>query len=60
MNKFLYALLQELKFKCNDCLKTMALKKLKVHKQKGECHRGASNGDDEAEDQVMAEYQPNA
>ena len=33
MHKFLYALLQELKFKCNDCLKTMKLEKLKKHKQ---------------------------
>ena len=37
MHKFLYALLQELKFKCNDCLKTMKLEKLKKHKQQGLC-----------------------
>jgi hypothetical protein len=53
MNKFLLALLQELKFKCSDCLKAFPLKVLKTHKKTGLCFRDEHNDDG---DQVMAEF----
>ena len=50
MHKFLAVLLQELKFKCNDCKRSFPLKKLKTHKRQNLCHRQLAQeeeGDDE-------------
>ena len=58
MHKFLLALLQELRFKCPDCSKTMAFGKLKIHKGRGECVKDGLGEIDE--DVQMAEFQPNA
>jgi hypothetical protein len=56
MHKFLYNLLQELKFKCNDCHRVMQLKKLKGHKDRGECHKDLASEDREDSEIVSAVY----
>jgi hypothetical protein len=40
MHKFLLKLLNELRFKCNDCLRVMPYERLKGHKGRAECQRG--------------------
>ena len=59
MHKFLYNLLQELRFKCQDCTRIMPLKKLKEHKAKGECNKSLASSDKE-EEVVGASFEPNA
>ena len=54
MHKFLYNLLQELRFKCQDCHRIMALKKLKGHKERGECKRNLAEKDLEESQAVVA------
>ena len=58
MHKYLARLLLQLKFKCQDCLKTMTYENLKGHKGRGECQRGVG-GQEEEEDAIM-DFQPNA
>ena len=56
MHKFLAKLLQELRFKCPDCLRTMTYERLKGHKGRNECQKGL---DAEEEENVVI-VQPNA
>lgn len=58
MHRFLIKLLNELKFKCNDCARVMPYEKLKGHKGRGECQKGLDV--EEEEGNVAAEFQPNA
>lgn len=49
MHKFLIKLLNDLKFKCPDCLRAMTYANLKVHKGKGECQRGLEEEEEAGE-----------
>jgi hypothetical protein len=57
MHRFLTKLLNELKFKCSECLRSMPYERLKGHKGRGECQKGL---DVEEEDDAVAQIQPNA
>jgi hypothetical protein len=48
MHKFLARLLNDLKFKCTDCLRSMPYERLKGHKGRGECQRGHPDEEEDA------------
>lgn len=60
MHKFLRALLNDLKFKCPDCLRVLTYERMKGHKGRGECQRGLASMEEAEEDAVMEQFQPNA
>ncbi len=56
MHKFLKGLLNEIKFKCPECLRVMTYESLKGHKGRGECQRGLASQDELEEDAVMENF----